>query len=81
VRLTIDPGGPGARPGRIAIEQVDRAILLGLRSAMPAPAPRLGFFAARRDKLRQDLATGVTALAAFVAILIVAAAAVVVALG
>jgi hypothetical protein len=79
--LTVDADETGVRLGRIPIEQVDRSMLLGLRSAVPPPRPRLGFFGARRDKLHQGLATCVTALTALLAILIVAAAAVVVALG
>ena len=78
--LTADTGRSGLRPARVPVEEVDRSILLARWSAMPAPAPRLGFYGGRRDRLRRTMATGLTALTALLAVLVVAAATVVVAL-
>ena len=78
--LTADNGRSGLPPARVPVEEVDRSILLARRSAVPAPAPRLGFYGGRRDRLRRTMATGLTALTALLAVLLVAAATVVVAL-
>jgi hypothetical protein len=69
----------GLRFARVGAEQGSTSA--DFRPAMPVVPPRQGARRARRDGLLRRIATGITALTAMIAVLVVAAAAVAFAIG